>query len=35
VALVVMLFGMTLLFVAIFYVLGASIARFSAGIGAY
>jgi AI-2 transport protein TqsA len=35
VALVVMLFGMTLLFVAIFYVLGTSIARFSAGIGAY
>ena len=35
VALVVMLFGMTLLFLVIFYVLGASIARFSAGIGAY
>jgi predicted PurR-regulated permease PerM len=35
VALVIMLFGMTLLFVVIFYVLGASIARFSAGIGNY
>jgi len=35
VALVVMLFGMTLLFAVIFYVLGASIARFSAGIGSY
>ena len=35
VTLVVMLFGMTLLFVAIFYVLGVSIARFSAGTGAY
>ncbi len=35
VALVVMLFGMTLLFLVIFYILGASIARFSAGIGAY
>ena len=33
--LVIMLVGMTLLFVAIFYVLGASIARFSAGIGSY
>jgi predicted PurR-regulated permease PerM len=32
---VIMLFGMTLLFVVIFYVLGASIARFSAGIGNY
>lgn len=29
----VMLLGMTLLFLVIFYVLGASIARFSAGIG--
>jgi AI-2 transport protein TqsA len=35
VALVIMLFGMTLLFLVIFYVLGASIARFSAGIGSY
>src|SRR5215210_6747487 len=35
VALVLMLFGMTLLFLVIFYVLGASIARFSAGIGSY
>ena len=35
VALVVMLSGMTLLFAVIFYVLGASIARFSAGIGSY
>jgi predicted PurR-regulated permease PerM len=35
VALVIMLFGMTVLFVVIFYVLGASIARFSAGIGSY
>ncbi|MBA2715083.1 MAG: AI-2E family transporter [Rubrobacteraceae bacterium] len=34
-ALVMMLFGMTLLFLVIFYVLGASIARFSAGIGSY
>jgi len=29
----VMLLGMTLLFLVIFYVLGATIARFSAGIG--
>jgi predicted PurR-regulated permease PerM len=35
VALVIMLFGMTLLFGVIFYVLGASIARFSAGISSY
>ena len=35
VALVVMLVGMTLLFLVIFYVLGASIARFSAGISTY
>jgi len=35
VALVMMLLGMTLLFLAIFYILGASITRFSAGIGAY
>ena len=30
-----MLVGLTLLFLVIFYVLGASIARFSAGIGSY
>ncbi len=35
VALVIMLVGLTLLFAVIFYVLGASIARFSAGIGSY
>ena len=35
VALVIMLVGMTLLFVVIFYVLGASIARFSTGIDTY
>ena len=35
VALVIMLVGLTLLFLVIFYVLGASIARFSAGIGSY
>jgi predicted PurR-regulated permease PerM len=35
VALVIMLVGLTLLFLIIFYVLGASIARFSAAIGSY
>lgn len=35
VALVIMLVGMTLLFVVVFYVLGASITRFSTGIGTY
>jgi len=35
VALVTMLLGLTLLFAAIFYVLGASIARFSSGVGTY
>ena len=34
-ALVIMLVGLTLLFAVVFYVLGASISRFSAGIGSY
>ena len=34
-ALVIMLVGLTLLFLMIFYILGASIARFSAAIGSY
>jgi len=34
-ALVIMLVGLSVLFVGLFYVLGASISRFSAGIGSY